>query len=149
MPEVYRTKFAAKQPPDALVIHCSDARFQPHFQEFVEQHLGIESYALVAVPGGPQLLTLLDYLPKFAWAGWRWMKFLVDINQPRRVILIAHHDCLWYHDGRFWQHRGDMRERQMRDLEQVRAEIIGRFPGVAVQLFYAHFEGEHVVFEQV
>ncbi len=38
--------------PGVLVIHCSDGRFQPHFQDFLRRDLGVEHYTLVAVPGG-------------------------------------------------------------------------------------------------
>jgi len=149
MPEVYRTAFAARQEPDTLVIHCSDPHYQRHIQEFLEQHLGLESYELIAVPGGPHFLTLVDYLPKFSWAGWRWVKFLVDVAKPRRAILIGHQDCRWYRDGRFWQHNANLREHQVQDLERVQAGIAERFPGIAVQLYFARLEGEHVVFESV
>src|ERR1700676_1988249 len=79
-----------------LVIHCSDPRYQPHFQEFLQTGLGLAHYALIAVPGGPHCLTLSDYLPKFAWAGWRWVKVMERVAQPERIILIAHDDCRWY-----------------------------------------------------
>ena len=147
MPDIYRTRFAGKQPPEGIAVHCSDPRYQRHFQEFLDSHLGLENYGLIAVPGGPQFLTLLEYLPKFAWVGWRWLTFLVGVAQPRRAILIAHDECLWYRDGRFWQHRGDIHERQLKDLRQVRAEILQRFPGVSVELYFARFEGEQAVFE--
>ena len=86
---------------DVIVVHCSDARFQPHFQDFLKQGLGVERYLLLAVPGGPQFLTLTEYLPKFSWVGWRWLKFLADLSKPRRVILIGHGDCRWYLHSRF------------------------------------------------
>ena len=149
MPEVYQTSFRPAGEASAVVIHCSDPRYQPHFQEFLREHLGLGNYGLLAVPGGPQFLTLADYLPKFAWAGWRWVKFLTDIAKPRRIILIAHHDCLWYRDGRFSLHRGDLRERQVEDLRRVRAAIAERSPDVAIELYYARLEGEQASFEPV
>jgi serine/threonine protein kinase len=42
-------------------------------------------------------MVLLDYLPKFAWAGWRWTKFLVDADRPPRIVLIGHEDCAKAH----------------------------------------------------
>jgi len=149
MPEVYRTGSKPAGEADAVVIHCSDPRYQHHFQEFLEKHLGLDNYGLLAVPGGHQFLTLVDYLPKFSWAGWRWVKFLMDIAKPRRVILIAHHDCLWYRDGRFSLHRGDVRERQVQDLKRVQAAVAERFPEVAVELYFARLEGDQASFEPV
>src|SRR5512136_1026520 len=113
---------------DVLVVHCSDPRYQPHFQDFLKAGLGVKSYGLIAVPGGPQFLTLAEYLPKFSWVGWRWMKFLVDLSKPRRIILIGHDDCRWYHDSRFLRPREGVADRQLADLRQVRAQFAERFP---------------------
>jgi len=132
---------------DVIAIHCSDPRYQPHFQQFLNTALGLGRYGLVAVPGGPQVLTLTDYLPKFSWATWRWLKFLVDLAQPHRVVLIAHDDCRWY--------RGFLRpgeaaaSRQTDDLRRVRRLLQERFPTVAVELYFARLEGDAAVFEEV
>ena len=134
---------------DVIVVHCSDPRYQPHFQEFLRQGLGVGRYALVAVPGGPQFLTLADYLPKFSWVGWRWMKFLVDLSRPRRVILISHDDCRWYLDARFLHARESMGERQRADLRHARAAFAERFPAVGVEAYFAKLDGEEAVFEVV
>jgi hypothetical protein len=147
--EVFRTRPGSGSPPEAIVIHCSDPRFRRHFQEFLESHLKVSSYGLVAVPGGPQFLTLTEYLPKFSWVGWRWVKFLFDVARPRRVILIAHHDCLWYRDGRFWQGRLSLYERQIRDLRAVRQALLERFSGVTVELYFALLDGEQAAFESI
>src|SRR5512135_2440107 len=104
---------------DVIVVHCSDSRYQPHFQDFLKRGLGLESYALVAVPGGPQFLTLAEYLPKFSWVGWRWIKFLTELTRPRRVILIGHDDCSWYKDGRFFHQHHAVGDQQLADLRHV------------------------------
>ena len=73
MTGVYRSKSELTSvPPEALVVYCSAARYQQHFEEFLIDGLKLEDYSLIAVPGGVQVLTLLDFLPKFSWAGWRW-----------------------------------------------------------------------------
>jgi hypothetical protein len=145
--EVFRTRFVRREEPEALVIHCSDPRYQAHFQEFLHRSLGYESYELIAVPGGPQFLTLTEYLPKFAWTGWRWTRFLVDVARPTRAVLIAHENCRWYLDGRFHQYSGDLRARQMEDLRRVKREIEARFPGINVSTYFARVEREDIVFE--
>ena len=134
---------------DIVVVHCSDPRYQPHFQAFLRERLGLERYGLVAVPGGPQFLTLADYLPKFSWVGWRWMKFLVDLSKPRRLILIGHDDCRWYHDSRFLHAHAEVGERQVADLRQVRAQWAERFPAVAIETYFARLDGEEAVFDVV
>ncbi len=120
----------------AVVVHCSDPRYQPHFQEFLRKGLGLGSYALVAVPGGAQLLTLARYLPKFTWVGWRWVKFVVDLVNPARLVLIAHEDCRWYLDARFGHDPARIRERVVSDLRQVGADLKERFGGRRVELYY-------------
>jgi hypothetical protein len=63
---------------DVLVVHCSDHRFQAGLYEFLNQGLNLnENYDLLVIPGGPQCLTLVEYLPKFSWASWKWFRFLV------------------------------------------------------------------------
>jgi hypothetical protein len=129
-----------------VVIHCSDPRYQPHFQDFLRAGLKLDRYALVAVPGGPQCFTLAQYLPKFSWAGWRWMKFLVNLTKPSRVILIAHDDCRWYIDNRFASASG-AREKQVEDLRRAQKDIVERFGAIPIEVYYAtvadgvgHFE---------
>ncbi len=132
-----------------LVIHCSDARFQRHFQDFLRADLGVEHYTLLAVPGGVQALTLVDYLPKFSWAGWRWVKFLVDLSPPARAILIAHEDCRWYLSQRFGTTPQEAREKQLRDLRTARAGLVDRFGKVPVELYYARLGDGRAAFERL
>lgn len=86
-----------------LVVSCSSNVYQPVVRQFVESHLGLPAgtYDFLAVPGGPQFLLLTEYLPKFAWAGHRWMKFLIEKHRLKRVVLVSHDDCAWVNDGRF------------------------------------------------
>jgi hypothetical protein len=147
----YRTRTAtlgSAAEADVLVVHCSDARFQPHFQEWLRDGLGLERYALIAVPGGPHFLTASEYLPKFAWVGWRWVKFLRNVIRPRRIILVAHDDCRWYLDGRF-PHHEPVADRQLADLRHVRAVLNERFAPLTVETWFVRRDGEHVVFEPV
>ncbi len=142
MQEIYCTAaIESKDESAALVVHCSDPRYQPHFQEFLTKGLGLRQYGLVAVPGGAQLLTMADYLPKYSWAGWRWIKFMMSLMQPTQVVLIAHEDCRWYLDPRFGYDPNRIKARQFDDLEQVRRSMIERFSVRSVDLFYARLEG--------
>jgi hypothetical protein len=120
-----------------VVVHCSDPRYQPHFQEFLKTHMKLDRYGLVAIPGGPQCFTLASYLPKFAWSGWRWMKFMVNLTNPARLILIGHDDCRWYIENRFVHDAALARQHIISDMQNARAELNERFPGVPIELFYA------------
>jgi hypothetical protein len=131
----------------ALVVHCSDPRYQPHFQDFLRNGLGLEHYALLAVPGSVHALTLTEYLPKFSWVGWRWVTFLADLLRPDRVILIGHHDCRWYLDPRFQHLHGGTDEAQHADLRRVKAELRTRLPGARIETWFARLDGLAASFE--
>jgi hypothetical protein len=132
-----------------LVVHCSDPRYQAPFHDFVRDRLGLDRYALLAVPGGPQFLTLGEYLPKFAWTGWRWVKFLGDLGNSARVVLIAHEDCRWYLDGRFGPAPANLREKQVKDLRDVCLQLRELFGNVKVELYYAHMQNGRAAFESL
>jgi hypothetical protein len=132
-----------------VVIHCSDARYQPHFQKFLRRRLRVPRYALLAVPGGAQALTLADSFPRFAWPAWRWVEFLFELTRARRVILIAHDDCRWYLDKRFRLKPARVRARQLADLRRVRRSLQRRFAGLKVELYYAHVAGDRAGFDDL
>ncbi len=137
MPTLYRTQAGpAQSERTPIVVHCSDPRYQPHFHEFLQRGLGIDHYALVAVPGGAQFLILEEYLPKFSWVGWRWVKFIVDMVDPVRLILIAHQDCRWYLDARFGHDPSRIRERMTSDLRGAGAGLKKRFGNRPVEMYY-------------
>ena len=150
MPEIHRTPAVeAGNEPAAVVIHCSDPRYQLHFQHFLRESLGLDQYALLAVPGGAQFLTLVEYLPKFSWVGWRWLKFVVDLTKSERVVLIAHDDCRWYISQRFANDEAHARQRVVDDLRRVRAGLIERFGARHVDLYFARLEDGHARFESL
>ncbi|MFN4219255.1 MAG: hypothetical protein ACK4HB_08290 [Candidatus Bipolaricaulia bacterium] len=129
-----------------LVICCSSNAFLPYTQEFVEKGLGLSpgQYDLLAVPGGPQFLLLTEYLPKFAWVGHRWVKFLVERHRLNRVIAIAHEDCAWYSEERlvpqFLQKfgvGGSLKERQREDLREIVRALRALGLPISVEAYYA------------
>ncbi len=141
-----------REDTDVLVVHCSDHRFQAGLHEFLNHNLNLgENYDLLVIPGGPQCLTLAEYLPKFSWAGWKWFRFLVDSHELKRMILIAHQDCGWYKDLPLHLHSSsEPRSRQEEDLRRVRQSLKRDFPDLSVELYYAGWDGaEHVTVEPV
>jgi hypothetical protein len=147
--DLYRAQFEEAEMPGTLVIHCSDPRFQPHFQRFLRDSLGLDHYALLAVPGGAHCLTLTEYLPKFSWTGWRWVKFVFDIAKASRLILIAHDECRWYQDLRFSHLGSGGRDHSVRDLAVAKSALHDRFPGISVESYFARLDGADVVFEKL
>ena len=134
---------------ETFVVHCSSAVYQPHFQEFLRRDMRLEHYALLALPGGAQSLVMESYLPKFAWAGWRWIKFLMDLDSPSRIILIGHADCRWYQRGPIAHLVESERKRQESDLRRVAAGWKDRFPDCRVESFFASTTGAKASFDAV
>ncbi len=129
-----------------LVICCSSHIFLPYTREFVEKGLGLEpgQYDLLAVPGGPQFLLLTEYLPKFAWVGQRWVKFLIERHRLKRVIVISHEDCAWYSEERFvpkfLQKFGvgkSLKDRQREDLREIVHALHALGLPISVEAYYA------------
>ena len=127
---------------EVLVVHCSDHRFQAGLHEFLNQNLHLdENYDLLVLPGGPQCLTLVEYLPKFSWASWKWFRFLVDAHDLKRLILIQHQDCGWYKDLPFHLHSSSQpRLRQEEDLRRARAALAKEHPELSVELYYVGWD---------
>jgi hypothetical protein len=129
---------------DVLVIHCGDYRFQGAFYEFLNRNLNLnENYDLIVIPGGPQSLSLVEYLPKFSWSSWKWFRFFVEKHGIRRLILIQHQDCAWYQTMPAHLHASsDLRERQEQDLGRITNALKKDFPDLSVELYYAGWDAE-------
>jgi hypothetical protein len=128
--------------PRALVVHCGDHRFQAAFQEFLNRNLGLAgNYDLIVIPGGPQSLTLVEYLPKFSWASWRWLRFFVENHDIGRLILIQHQDCVWYKSLPLHLHvSAEPRLRQEEDLGKLAQALRREFPQLRAELYYAAWD---------
>jgi hypothetical protein len=131
-----------RTPTEILVIHCGDYRFQAAFQEFLNRGLKLnENYDLMVIPGGPLSLTLFEYLPKFSWASWKWLRFFMEKHAIRRLILIQHQDCAWYKTMPAHLHdSAEPRKRQEQDLGRVKAAMKKDFPNLTVELYYAAWD---------
>lgn len=129
---------------EVLVVHCSDHRLQAGFYEFLNLKLNLdENYDLLVLPGGPQCLTLVEYLPKFSWAGWKWFRFLVEAHNLQRLIMIQHQDCGWYKELPFHLHSStDPRLRQEEDLRRARQALAKENPHLAVEMYYAGWNAQ-------
>jgi catechol 2,3-dioxygenase-like lactoylglutathione lyase family enzyme len=132
-------------PSSVLVVACSNSGYIAATREFLERHLGLREggYHLLAVPGGPQLLVLSEHLPKFAWAGHRWIRFAVEKMGVTRIVLVAHDGCLWYEDERFvpallhrLAHGGTAAEHQRDDLRRAAEGLRGLGLPLAIEAYY-------------
>src|ERR1039457_4231457 len=132
---------------ETLAVHCSDYRFQAGYQEFLNNKLKLDgNYDLLVIPGGPQCLTLVEYLPKFSWSGWKWFRFLADAHDLRRLILIQHQDCQWYKSIPLHLHSSPQpRARQEEDLRRAQRALAKERPHLSIELYYAGWDANRHV----
>jgi carbonic anhydrase len=134
---------------EAVAIVCSDGRFLRHSLRFLEEHLGLDQYDLLVLPGAIHPLTLANLLPKDFKTVQRKIAFLVEKRPIHRIVCIAHEDCGWYKDFKIGGLHLNLKERQLRDLQQAAQVLRSWFPHLAVDLYYARIEDGKVVFDQV
>src|ERR1043166_8318975 len=90
---------AADPKPAAVVIHCSDPRFQVAFEQFLEHELGLAKgqYIPIIVGGGAGVLAHPQQLPKeFKFLKERFEFYREAFPTVRRIILVNHEDCHYY-----------------------------------------------------
>ena len=135
----------ADQKASTLVVYCSAFDIRLYFREFLDQGLGLQSYDLIAVPGGAQILSASHFLPKVAGYLRRLVDFLVKAHKLERVVLLGHEDCGFYKNYQFGPVHLDLRERQIHDLRNA-AETLRGMLGLPVEGYYARITGERVEF---
>lgn len=148
--------------PQAIVVHCSDPRFQRAFSDFIRTELGLNDgeYIPLVISGGVASLSEPLKLPKeFKFMKERIELFLERFKSIRRIILINHEDCRHYDQlksvlGRlFLQRVQSLGERQMNDLKTVARMMLGyAVPGLQMEMYYARLcggEKQSVVFEKI
>ncbi len=137
---------------DTLVIHCSDYRFRKAFEVFLKEDFGIEYYDSLIVPGASQILSFMNFLPKFSAIFEKFANFLVEKHGIKRVILIMHEDCAWYHCfvPKYFSTKVAEKEHQINDMLLTKRWAIKNFPDIAVEMFYASIiKGEGVTFSKI
>ena len=134
----HRSKVSLEGAAEAVVVHCSDHRFQASFREFLTDGLGLRAYALLALPGGGHFLSLAPMMPKFAKAGLQSISFLVKRAKPPKIILVGHDDCLFFKEkGQFFCPEATLNQKQFANLRRARGVLHEQFPALAVELYFA------------
>ncbi|GJQ28633.1 MAG: hypothetical protein HBSAPP03_05170 [Phycisphaerae bacterium] len=80
----------------AAAIYCSDGRVGEHFDDFLQNGLGLPRYDRVALPGGPACLAGHQQAHLEEQGVVDELKFLVEVHSLSRVVLIAHDACAFY-----------------------------------------------------
>lgn len=148
LPAVSRGAYVlSTEKSDSVVLHCSDPRFQDAFRRFVDEELELKAYHSLVIPGASQLLMFSSSLPKFSTALLRPLKFVIKENSLKRIFVIMHEDCVWYHRfvPNFFSIVGSVRDQQIRDMVATKRLLQEEFPGVEARLFYASVTPEQKV----
>ena len=82
--------------PDAVVVHCSDPRFQEAFGRFVKEELGIEHSAPIVVPGSVSSVGVELVMPKHLKTLKDNVEMMLSMGKEPRLILINHEECKAY-----------------------------------------------------
>lgn len=149
--------------PSAVVIHCSDPRFQPAFQQFIQKELNLApgQFIPIVVGGGAGVLGHPEQLPKeFKFLRERLEHYRRLFPTVRRIVLINHEGCRYYESLKsktlafLGQRLAPSPEHAREDLALV-ARVVRHFLahlGFALDLYYARFadpEHSRIVFEKV
>ena len=129
-----------EEPSDALVLMCSDRRFQDGYREFLTEHLGLKRWDAIIVPGGGYMLSFAEVLPKQLKLGMRMVKFIMQASQPTRIVLINHEGCKRYLEAFQGQLRKlgfSLPDKQRRDLTALARDMRDAFPHTTVEAYYA------------
>jgi hypothetical protein len=135
--------------PEAIVVYCSDPRFQTAFEPFVEKELGLKKgqYVPFVVAGGAGVLTNPERLPKeFKFMKDRFELFHGHFTSIQRLVLINHEDCAYYkmlasEVPGMKEHAGNLADWPREDMPRI-AKTFDRLLshlGLTVELYYARF----------
>jgi Putative carbonic anhydrase len=147
------TRYASSLPFDEIRIHaaavyCSDGRFGEQFDDMLQTHLQLPKYDRLALPGGPGCFADHYESHREAEAAAEELKFLVNVHELERLILIAHQNCAYY--AQYLKvPLPKIEEQQRLDLNKAVDRVLQIAPALRVEAFFARVSDRRVVFERV
>ena len=133
----------------AAAIYCSDGRVGEHFDDFLQNGLGLPRYDRVALPGGPACLAGHPQAHLEEQGVVDELRFLVEAHELQRVVLVAHQECAFYGA------RLELADRRMELVQRAdlvrAAAVVRRVTGLdRVEGWFARLQPSgHVGFEVV
>jgi carbonic anhydrase len=110
---------------DAIVIHCIDFRLQKYLDPWIQNRFGHDNYNRVSLAGGVLEFETIS----------KQVEISVGLHKIKKVVLINHEDCGAYGAAGNY-------ERHKTDLEEAERKIEALFPGLDVETYYLHLDGE-------
>jgi carbonic anhydrase-like protein len=130
----------------AAAIYCSDGRVGEQIDEFLHHGLGLPRYDRVAVPGGPACLAGSLVTFQEARAVEDALRFLLQVHDLEKVVLIAHEGCAYYRE-RLGVPEASLVAVQRQDLEKA-VRVVRRLQAdLVVDAFLARLTGKRIHFD--
>lgn len=152
-PEPAQPAYESRLPYDrnrirAAAIYCSDGRIGEHFDDFLQNGLGLPRYDRVALPGGPACLAGHPQAHLEEQGVIDELQFLVEVHGLKRIVLIAHEGCAFYSTRLALK---DRRLELVQRADLVRAAaFVHRVTAIeAIEAYFAQLVEGRVLFERV
>lgn len=108
----------------AIVITCIDFRFQKYINEWISKHFELGTFDRGAFAGAAKGL---DTILSQVGVAHR-------LHHIKKAVIINHEDCGAYEpEGHFDHH--------VKDLKEVRKQILLQFPKLDIKTYYLHLDG--------
>lgn len=132
----------------AAAIYCSDGRIGEHFDDFLQNGLGLPRYDRVALPGGPGCLAGHTQASLEEKGVVDELQFLVEVHGLKRIVLIGHEGCAFYST------RLELKDRRMELVQKAdlvrAASVVHRVTQLSgIEAYFARHMQDRIVFEQV
>lgn len=132
----------------AAAVYCSDGRLGDHVDDFLHNGLGLPRYDRLACPGGPVALTGRLAAHWEARGVEEQLRFLAQVHEIRKVVLIAHVGCAYY-SHRLLLTPDEAEAEQVDDLRKAVLAVDRIVPGIDVARYLLRVRGAEVAFETV
>ncbi len=132
----------------AAAMYCSDGRVGEHFDDFLQNSLGLPRYDRVALPGGPACLAGHTEAHVEEQGVMQELGFLVEVHGLSRLVLIAHAGCAFY-SRRLHLPESCLEAQQKADLVKAALAVRRVTRLEKIEAYFARPEGESVRFEAV
>jgi hypothetical protein len=132
----------------AAALYCSDGRVGEHFDDFLQNGLGLPRYDRLCLPGGPACIAGHPQAHLEEQGVIDELHFLVEAHRVKRVVLIAHQGCAFYAT------RLELKEPRLELVQRAdlvrSAAFVHRVTGIAaIEGYFARLVGGKMVFESV
>ena len=132
----------------AAAVYCSDGRFGEQVDDLLLNTLKLPRYDRLVVPGGAACLAGHFAAYREEEGVSEQLRFLIEVHEIRRVVLIAHEACAYYTQ---WLHvpPTQLEARQREDLAKAIRHVKRFGIDIAVDAYFARRQGNRVAFDRV